>query len=158
MVLRLKSQSGRVTMLVAAWSPCHRAGDSLAGPWESPWSRAGSAESTDLSPAGAGSTCLGRQDRAASPEPGTAALSSDFKIILCMMWNQPVPAVNQGRFCFCAPGESSCCSTSPPIQKGSGTQSKSVSIQSLEKEISTFLQKVRKISCVATRTVLRSQG
>lgn len=57
-------------VLVAAWQRSRG---------RAPWSWAGSAGSTDPSGAGDGSSCLGRQGRAASPEPGTAAFNSDFE-------------------------------------------------------------------------------
>lgn len=111
------------------------------------------------------SSCLGRQHRAASPEPGTVALNSDFKTdFLCHV--EPDGSSCKSGVCFCAPGEEqvlSDCSWGEQLLQHSRANPKGLKypdqkcLQPLSgKEILPSCTKVRKSSYV--RTVLRSQG
>lgn len=113
------------------------------------------------------SSCLGRQHRAASPEPGAVALNSDFKNdFLCHV--EPDSSSCKSGVCFCAPGEEQVlpdCSWREQLLQHSRANPRGLKypdqkrLQPLSgKEILPSCTKVRKGSYVGIRVVLRSQG
>lgn len=97
---------------------------------------------------------------AAAAWAGTAALNIDFKTDSVHDVEPDSSSCKSGRSLFlCSWGEQQLQHT-PANPKGllPSTQTKSVYSHSLEKKFLPSCIKVRKSSCVATRTVLRSQG